>query len=250
MITKRLLKPISFILSLLLILLPFSTLVNSAYADDPGLAQAGRSANPNTVPVGGAAKPFVPGDAILIDTLPDTSLFLNQSFAIDDEGFVSLPIIGKVKIDNMSVSELEDYLKNQYKIYLRSSNLRVKPLIRVSLLGGFVRPGLYYVEFDNSLWEVVQLAGGTALETGLYKMRWERSRNEITDDLIPFIQNGVSLKRMGFHSGDQIYTPNIPPLRFDDYLTRYLPLLSFAVTITFFYLTYQQQYLLVQTSGR
>ena len=189
---------------------------------------------------------FVPGDAVLIDMFPDTTSFLNNVFAIDDDGNVDFPIIGKTKISDMSVTQLKDYIRNQFKMYLRSAEFKITPLIRVSMLGGFTTPGQYYVNPDNSLWQAIDLAGGATFETGFREMRWERNRDEVIDDLIPFIQEGISLKKMGFKSGDQIWTPTAVPLDFGQTLNLYLPFFTFATSIIFFYLTYQQQLYLSQ----
>jgi protein involved in polysaccharide export with SLBB domain len=250
MIKKRLVKPVSLILVNLILQIQLTTVANGAAIPDNSVGQLKSSTTISTPPGNDTTKPFIAGDAILIDTFPDTSLFLNKSLAIDDQGMVQFPIIGKIKITDMSTTELEEFLKSQYKMYLRTSTLKVIPLIRICILGGFVRPGLYYVESNNSLWEVVQLAGGTMLATGLKEMVWERNRDEIRDDLVPFVQAGTSLKRIGFRSGDQLYTPNTLPLRFDDYLTRYLPVISLAITSWIFYLTYQQQVYLMQQTRR
>jgi protein involved in polysaccharide export with SLBB domain len=196
-------------------------------------------------------KPFIAGDGILIDAFPDTTSFLNRSFPIDFDGMVDFPLLGKVKVTDMTIEQLETFIKTQFKSYLRYPNIRVKPVIRVSILGGVGRPGLYYVDYQNSLWEVIRMAGGTILESGLKEMHWERNRDEVTGDLIPFIQRGISLKDMGFRSGDQLWTPITPSQTFFQFTTaNVLPLASFITSLLFFYITYQQTVTLYQMRGR
>lgn len=196
--------------------------------------------NPPQKKVSIQRKPFVPGDAIMISVFPDTSSFLNQIFPIDDRGYVELPIYGKVKITNMSESELIEFLKTKYRDYLRYPFLQVKPLIRVSILGGIPRPGLYYFDPDRSLWDLLYMAGGTTDEDGLKQMRWERDRKVIKKNLIPYFQSGSSLKSIGFRSGDQIWvrTPGKPG--FWEKFARFLPLVTLTTTIFTLYLTYQR----------
>ena len=185
-------------------------------------------------------KPFVPGDAVMISVFPDTASFLNQVYPIDDKGFIELPIYGRVKISNMTETELIEFLKTKYRDYLRFPFLQVKPLIRVSILGGIPRPGLYYFDPNRSLWDLLYLAGGTIDEDGLKQMRWERDRKVIQKNLIPYLQKGNSLKSIGFRSGDQIWvrTPTKPG--FWEKVTRYLPIFTLTTTIFTLYLTYQR----------
>ncbi len=155
---------------------------------------------------------FTPGDGVWISTFPDTISFLHGVFSIDDQGYVELPIVGKVKISHMSKLEFEDYIKQEFRDYLRFPNIKVKPMIRLSVLGGIPRPGFYYFDQDRSLWDVLYRVGGTMDEDGLKDMRWERDGKVIEDDLVPYLEKGISLRRMRFQSGDQVWvkTPGKP----------------------------------------
>ncbi len=109
-------------------------------------------------------------------------------------------------------------------------------------------PGLYYFDYHQSLWDVVREAGGTSFEDGIKEMVWERNRDEVVDDLIPYFQKGVSLKNMGFRSGDQLWTPSSDETFWDSFRTDIIPIMSFATTIIFFYFSYQQQLALLQAT--
>jgi protein involved in polysaccharide export with SLBB domain len=183
---------------------------------------------------------FIPGDGVSISTFPDTSSFLNNVFPIDDKGYIEFPIEGKVNVAQMSIAQLEDYLKNTFKAWLRNPNIYVKPVIRVSLSGGFVRPGLYYVDPGISLWDLVRTAGGPVLEGGIYEMKWERNGKEQTSDLVQYFEAGVSLRQIGFKSGDQIRTTAPTTETFWDQVNNFLPLITISTTIFIAYITYQQ----------
>ena len=209
-----------------------------------------RSEEQTLEPQNVVSKPFRPGDAISISTFPDTSSFLNSVFPIDDYGYIELLLLGKVRITQMTVAELQNYLKNQFKAYLRYPNVLVKPLIRVSIMGGVPKPGLYYVDEKSSLWEVVRIAGGTTLEEGLKELHWERDQDDVVDDLIPYFQSGISLKRMGFKSGDQLWTPSVRPRTFFEiFMGDFLPLAAFVTTTFLLYWNFQVQIRLIE-AGR
>ena len=131
---------------------------------------------------------FRPGDAVKISVYPDTSSFLNDIYNIDGNGNIFLPIRGKINVSNLSVIEFESYVKKNFAAYLRYPDVKVRPLIRVSLLGGFANPGLYYIDPDYTMWDLVHLAGGTLREDGLRKMKWERNRDIVEKNLIPFYE--------------------------------------------------------------
>ena len=188
---------------------------------------------------------FTPGDALEVKVYPDTLSFPNGIYTIDGQGYAYLPILGYQKITDKTVNELESLLKKEYVNYLPQPNIQVRPLIRVSLLGGFPRPGLYWVDSRESMWNIVQQAGGTTREDGLEKLKWRRDRMTISRDLIPFIESGKSLHSIGFKSGDQIRVTQRPKQQFwDVFRTDVLPILSItlsaAATITTALLAYDR----------
>jgi protein involved in polysaccharide export with SLBB domain len=189
-----------------------------------------------------------PGDAIRIDAYPDTSSFVNGFYPIDGQGRIYLPIIGKLEISSMSETRFLDTLKATYISYLRYPNIQVRKLIRLSLLGGFHRPGMYYIDPDNSMWFAVYQAGGTTREDGLKRMQWERDRKPVSTDVIPFIQSAQSLREIGFKSGDQLWTPVEPKRGWYDVMIRDIllsqifPVITTTATLYIGYMTYKTYY--------
>lgn len=181
---------------------------------------------------------FTPGDAVYISVFPDTSSFLNGTFPIDDRGFVELPMYGKAKISHLSRDQFVGFIRENFRDYLRFPNIYVKPMIRVSVLGGVPKPGLFYFDPDASFWEVMFKVNGTVDEDGLKKMKWQRSGKNVQDNLIPDFQSGVSLRQMGFRSGDQVWvrTPTKPGLL--DKTRNYLTFITTAASIATLYFTY------------
>ncbi|MBD3420951.1 MAG: hypothetical protein GF398_12600 [Chitinivibrionales bacterium] len=174
---------------------------------------------------------FTDGDAIKITVFPDTTGFPNGIYSIDQRGCVYLPIIGLTPVAGMKVAEIESMLKDAWVDYMPHPNLQVRPLIRVSLLGGFYRPGLYYIDPRASLWDAVYLAGGTQREDGIAKLNWERSRLPVEADLVKLFQDGTSLEKAGFKSGDQIWvTPRPNRQGWEIFKSEVLPIFSFIVS--------------------
>jgi len=183
--------------------------------------------------------PFRAGDGIQINVFPDTSSFLNRTFAIDGAGDVSFPIIGKINVLRLTKDDLAKLLKSTFAPYLRSTSMVINPVVRVSLLGGFQRPGLYYVDYNTTLWDVVRKTGGTIHEEGIDNMVWERDGDELSDELAPLFEKGISLKNMGFHSGDQLWTPTENRRFLQIVLQDIMPVVTFATTLVMTYYTFQ-----------
>lgn len=182
---------------------------------------------------------FKPGHAIQILVYPDTTSFLHNTFPIDADGYVFLPIMGKVKVSDKSESEFTQYIKLNYSKYLRVPDVQIRILIRLSILGGFNRPGLYYIDDNATLWDLVKLANGTIEGKGLREMKWERDKSIVKSDLIPYFEASKSLKDIGVKSGDQFWTPSPNQPGFIDNLAKLIPFISVGIASYTLYLTYQ-----------
>lgn len=194
-------------------------------------SQDSSSANSGILKRADRGQVFFPGDAVRIYLPLDSASFLNGVYPIDDNGTIVLPITGEFQVTGLSIQEFEEIIRKDYEIYLRFPEVQVTPLIRVSLLGGFARPGMYYVEPQRSMWDLISMAGGTNNEKGLGKMRWERDRKIVQKDLIPLIESGRSLRSIGFKSGDQLWTPG-ESRRVTDFLVRdLLPIGTFLLSL-------------------
>ena len=191
--------------------------------------------------------PFVPGDAILLSTYPDTSSFLNGIYPIDDQGYIEFPIGDRVNVSTMSNDAFLKYLRDNYQNYMRSPNLYVKPMIRLTVVGGFVTPGMYYVDDKMSLWDVIKLAGGASHEDAIKDINWERNGEKMIEDVTPYLEKGTSLKSMGVQSGDLVWAPSPDAEDTWDFLTtRILPIAAFMTSVYLMWISYQTMVLIAR----
>lgn len=186
------------------------------------------------------AKPFKKSDGVKVDMYIDSTSFLNKTYPIDDRGYVEFPLLGKVHITNMSKKELKDFIRKNFRNYIRYPDFDVKPMVRVALHGGFQRPGLYYVDINSSLWDIIYDVGGTIREDGIYEMHWERLGDEESEEVTKLFESGISLRAMGFKSGDQIWTPSPDARTIWDTMRDVMPLLTFSTTVWVLYDNYQR----------
>ena len=181
--------------------------------------------------VDGQSLRFVPGDALLVSTWPDSAGFPRGFYPIDGDGYVDFPIVGYLKVTDKSPEALSKILSEKYVDFMRYPHMSIRPMLRVSLSGGFYRPGLYWINPHASLWDAVRTAGGTQRLDGFKKMKWERDGGVVKENLVPLLQEGKSLYQIGFKSGDQI-TVLQQPLRtgWEVFRTDVLPMISFSIS--------------------
>jgi protein involved in polysaccharide export with SLBB domain len=171
-----------------------------------------------------------PGDALQVVAYPDTG-FPNGVFLIDDEGYAELPLLGRVEIVSLGKDALQEQLKKAYTDQMRYPSLTIKPLMRISLLGGFQRPGLYWIDPRMNLWEAAARAGGPVRSDGVKKILWERDRSIVDKDMVPQYQSGQSLCSMGFRSGDQLtIKPRPERTGWEVFRSDVLPILTTSLT--------------------
>ena len=90
----------------------------------------------------------------------DASIYL-QSYTLDEEGCIELPLTGKIELKNLTVDEAKarlqtevDKFVNQTTIILKLSNFNL------TVLGEVTRPGMYKVyQSQINLFEAMALAG-------------------------------------------------------------------------------------------
>ncbi len=187
---------------------------------------------------------FESGDALRVRVFPDTNSFVNGIYPIDGNGDVDFPIIGKVRVINKAPDSLVSMLKEAYITYLRYPNVQVSPLMRLAFVGGFYKPGLYYVAPTSTLFQSMVAAGGTQREDGVLQMRLERDRKVIKSNLVADFQSGQSVVELGYRSGDQICVIQRPiETSWEKVRNNLIPVLSFALsavsTTATLYLTYE-----------
>jgi polysaccharide export outer membrane protein len=144
------------------------------------------------------------------------SLDINGDYPIDSRGYVFFPIIGEVKVVGSTITTLADELKEKLSAYFQEPVVVVEPLIRVTLIGAFRRPGTYLISPEASLWELVDLGGGPDEKSNLKKMAVERGGKVIKKNILGGFERAYSLQEMGIMSGDQVVMPAQKPFRVRD----------------------------------
>jgi len=107
-------------------------------------------------------------DVIFISVWNEQSL--TQETPIGRDGSISVPLIGVIKVEGMTVTELEDYLERTYKEkgYFRDPQVAVfirqfyRP--RVTVLGMVNRPGVYEFKYGDRVLDALSLGANYAVD--------------------------------------------------------------------------------------
>jgi len=150
-------------------------------------------------PPGDAATTLLPGDGLGVQIWREPDL--SGHFIVDEEGIVTLPLLGRIQVTGISVPELRERLLAGYGEELRNPSITITPLRRIHVLGEVNRPGLLEVDPTITLAGAVALAGGANFEGDLRKLRIMRDGEVLLAEVGP----EAELATVGIRSGDQIF---------------------------------------------
>nr|WKN34680.1 polysaccharide export protein [Tunicatimonas sp. TK19036] len=74
------------------------------------------------------------------------SVLYLMGFNVDKDGFISIPLIGKVKVQNLTIEECQQIIQQEANKYILNSSVAVKLVsFKISVLGEVNNPGYYYI---------------------------------------------------------------------------------------------------------
>ena len=137
--------------------------------------------------------------------------------AINPEGNITVPQLGAVSVQGLSLAEAEA------KIRLGLSRILIDPVVTVSLIserpvqiaiaGEISRPGIYPIASRTPrITDALQVAGGSTMNADLRKVQVRRNLLDgsiVTQDLDLYapLQNGTALPNLRLQDGDTIFIP-------------------------------------------
>jgi polysaccharide export outer membrane protein len=89
---------------------------------------------------------------------------LSQRYTVSGDGFIDFPMIGRVKVEELTTTEIAQHLRQRLdKDYLVNPQIRVSVAEylakKVFVLGEAEKPGSYALTGPLTLWEVLSQAG-------------------------------------------------------------------------------------------
>ena len=90
----------------------------------------------------------------------DASIYL-QSYTLDEDGCIELPLTGKIELKNLTVDQAKEKMQRELDRFVNQTTLIVKlSNFNLTVLGEVNRPGMYKVyQSQINLFEAISLAG-------------------------------------------------------------------------------------------
>jgi polysaccharide export outer membrane protein len=136
------------------------------------LAQIPQGAGQNAAQATNAVRPdyeLGPNDQILIG-VPELDEINQRPFRIDADGFINLPLVGRVRAGGLLVRGLETELTTRFRDFARDPHVSVTVVQYrsepVFVLGAFRNPGTYALQGSRTLVELLATVGGMQPNAG------------------------------------------------------------------------------------
>jgi polysaccharide biosynthesis/export protein len=145
----------------------------------------------------------------------------SQMVRVSQQGLISLPLIGEVKIAGLTVGGLEQELRKKYDKYIYSPQVGVlvtEHRQRVSVIGAVLKPGIIELTSPKTVFDILAMSGGVTERAGtqvhIYR-QGPKGRESQVIDLLALASNaalitadGANLISMPVQGGDVV---NVPP---------------------------------------
>jgi protein involved in polysaccharide export with SLBB domain len=151
-----------------------------------------------------------PGDqfVVYIKSLQDSSFYINVS----PEGKIFLPMVGEVKVNGLTVGNVQELLKFEFSKYLKDFQISIAlnrlRTITVEVLGEVVRPGIYKVSAIDRVSVALGLAGGPNQQASIRAIQLIRKGDTVAVlDLYKYFRKNDQAQNPLLEFGDIIFMP-------------------------------------------
>ncbi|MFM7362478.1 MAG: SLBB domain-containing protein [Cyanobium sp.] len=155
-----------------------------------------------------------PGDALQLSFLDPTARELGGGFGILADGTTTLPLIGTVQLNGLTIGQATRWLTSLYARQLVRPQLTLslttpRP-VKVTVLGEVERPGLYPLSSFSTPVSAIQTAGGVTLNADIRRVQLRRlagpdgSQKQTLLDLAQVFQVGNQRQNPILFDGDTL----------------------------------------------
>ena len=160
---------------------------------------------------------YLLGSGDLLEITVFESESLNTTTRVSSRGYVTLPLLGQIKVKGLTAREAEVKIEDLYRAkYIKDPHVSVfveeHLSQRVTLVGQFKQPGTYEYPSKQSLLDVMALGGGLTDKAGhTVQVRRHSVRpdepNVLLVDLDDLINQGRTDLNVEIRGGDIIFAP-------------------------------------------
>lgn len=136
----------------------------------PAVSQPEPATGQNAAPAAAPSTYLLgPDDQIMIQGL-EMEEIVNKPYRIDPEGYISVPMLGRIKAGGMTVGDFETELNRTASKYVRNPQLVVNVAEfhsqPISVVGAVNQPGAQQLQGKKTLMQVISMVGGFRTDAG------------------------------------------------------------------------------------
>jgi protein involved in polysaccharide export with SLBB domain len=160
---------------------------------------------------------FQVGDQIQLTIFGETTASGVQT--VGPGRVVSIPGLPDIPLRGILRSEVEPYLRDEVGRYIKNAQVKARGMVRLSILGGVVKPGFYQLDADMMLSDALTAAGGVLPTTEFKKTVVRRGSDKLIEGegFTKALADGRSVDQLNLRAGDVIEV-GLKPAR-DTYAT-------------------------------
>jgi len=176
--------------------------------NDKILTQAQMAVEPGEILIGA-------GDLLQVSVFEAKEL--DKTVRVSSRGFISLPLVGEIKINGLTAIEVEEKIEDMYKSrFIKDPHVSIfveeQISQRITLVGQFKKPGTYDYLSNQRLLDVIALGGGLSELAGqIVQVRRTRyvqgEPNTFIVDLDRLIKEGNVELNIRLNGGDVLFIP-------------------------------------------
>lgn len=157
-----------------------------------------------TVQVRLSSGDFAPGNRITLSVVGDTAF--SGTFTVRIDTTIAMPNIDPISLRGVLRSELNPYLDEQMRRYVKNPVVTAHSLISVVVSGTVVRPGYYDLSPESPLSATITMAGGLTPSADIGRLAVRRAGVTIyaRKQTATFLASGASLDQLSIQNGDEI----------------------------------------------
>jgi protein involved in polysaccharide export with SLBB domain len=131
----------------------------------------------------------------------------SKTFVVAAGRVLVLPGLPEIPLRGILRSELQSYLTEKLKAYIREPEVRAETLIRLSIFGAVGSPGFYQVPAINLAGDAIMAAGGPSANADPSKTVIRRAGVEIwtRDAFQEALIQGLTLDQLNLRAGDELF---------------------------------------------
>lgn len=159
-----------------------------------------------------------PGDRIRVDIFQVKDF--SGEFAVLVDGTVSFPMVGNIKVEGMTVDQLDALLSQRYAEYIKRPVITVGLLaprpLKIAISGEVNSPGSYTLTLDESkkfpsVTDLIQQAGGITAAADVSQVqirrRFQGRQQVLTLNMWELLEKGNQSQNITLRDGDSIIIP-------------------------------------------